>query len=237
MAWLAGTDASDWGTGQLVWIDGQREEVSLRFTRAEQRRSINWRELLGISRVVELWGPRLAGATVLIETDNTAAHGASEKGASSSEDMQELLRRMFEAAERHDIRLRFVHTPGALLDRPDQTSRGGPVEEPRVRLRGAVVKLLEGRFGAFTEVLGAERQLMRKRAAEGAAPNLFVHTPRTPQWGLHCGGWENACASLMVDGRAEWWSCRTMRMQDGGRCCGTSTWWGGGLPGGRGTWR
>ena len=78
VAWLAGTDASDWGTGQLVWIDGQREEVSLRFTRAEQRRLINWRELLGISRVVELWGPRLAGATVLIETDNTAAHGASE---------------------------------------------------------------------------------------------------------------------------------------------------------------
>ena len=58
-AWLAGTDASDWGTGQLVWLDGQREEVALRFTAAEQRRSINWRELLGIYRVISMWGERL----------------------------------------------------------------------------------------------------------------------------------------------------------------------------------
>ena len=35
---LAGTDASDWGTGQVIWRDGGREEYQLEFTRAERRR-------------------------------------------------------------------------------------------------------------------------------------------------------------------------------------------------------
>ena len=39
------------------------------------------------------------------------------------------------ACEEFGIELRVCHTPGALLDRPDQTSRGDPVEEPRLRQR------------------------------------------------------------------------------------------------------
>ena len=176
---LAGTDASDWGTGQLVWLDGQREEVVLKFTRAEQRRSINWRELLGILRVTQSWGSRLAGRTVLIETDNMAAFGAASKGASSSEDMQELMRRMFEAAELWDINLRFVHTPGLLLDRPDQTSRGDPIEEPRVRLCANELAIVDARFGPFTEVLGAERKELRKPTTIGEGANVFMHPSYT----------------------------------------------------------
>lgn len=38
-------------------------------------------------------------STVLIETDNMAAKGAASKFASSSEDMQELVRRLLEYAE------------------------------------------------------------------------------------------------------------------------------------------
>eukprot|EP00966_Prymnesium_polylepis_P066376 1540854-Prymnesium_polylepis.2 len=72
---LSGTDASGWGTGQLAWIDGAREEIVLQFTRAEQRRPINWRELLGIVRVVETFGVRLEGRLLLIETDTMAAKG------------------------------------------------------------------------------------------------------------------------------------------------------------------
>ena len=34
---LTGTDASDWGTGQLAWLDGGREELQLPFTHAEKR--------------------------------------------------------------------------------------------------------------------------------------------------------------------------------------------------------
>ena len=59
----AGTDASDFGAGELIYLGGQREETRLKFTRAEQRRPINWRELLGIFRVVEVWGARLQPST------------------------------------------------------------------------------------------------------------------------------------------------------------------------------
>lgn len=57
--------------------------------------------------------------------------------------MQETLRRLLETAERWDIELRFVHTPGVLLHRPDQTSRGDPIEEPRVRLAAAEFAAIE----------------------------------------------------------------------------------------------
>ena len=117
--------------------------MQLEFTSAEQRRPINWRELLGILRVVEFFGERLRGRLVLIETDNMAAKCAASKLASSAPDMQELLRRLLEAAERWGIKLRFTHTPGVKLHRPDQTSRGDPVEEPRVRLIESEYRLLE----------------------------------------------------------------------------------------------
>ena len=71
---LAGTDASGWGTGQVLWLHGAREESVLRFTAAEKRRPINWRELLGIVRAAELGGERLRGLLLLVETDNMAAN-------------------------------------------------------------------------------------------------------------------------------------------------------------------
>ena len=64
---LTDTDASDWGTGQVLWLDGGREESVLRFTAAERRRPINWRELLGVLRVCEVGGERLRGKVVLLE--------------------------------------------------------------------------------------------------------------------------------------------------------------------------
>ena len=65
-------------------------------------------ELLGVLRVVETWGERLAGRVVLIEADNTAAVGAATKMASSAEDMQELVRRLLEACEEYGIELRLT---------------------------------------------------------------------------------------------------------------------------------
>ena len=70
---VTGTDASDWGCGALVWMDGQREENVFKFSAAEQRRPINWRELLGILRILERWGPRLRGRHLLIESDSFVA--------------------------------------------------------------------------------------------------------------------------------------------------------------------
>ena len=131
---LTGTDASNWGTGQVLWLDGGREESSLEFTHAERRRPINWRELLGIVRVCTVGGERLRGKTVLVETDNMAARGAASKFSSKAADMQELVRRLMRLGERHGFTLRVTHTPGSKLDRPDQTSRGDAVEESRLRL-------------------------------------------------------------------------------------------------------
>ena len=88
---IAGTDASGWGMGQLCWLDGQRSGCSLDSTAAERRRPINWRELLGILRVVELYGEQARGRIVLVKTDNMTARGTAEKLASESADMQELL--------------------------------------------------------------------------------------------------------------------------------------------------
>lgn len=156
---LSGTDASGWGTGQVIWLDGSREESFLRFTHAEKRRPINWRELLGIVRVAEMYGDRLRGKTLLVETDNMAANGATRKMASKAADMQEQIRRLYRLAETHGFTLRVTHTPGEKLDRPDQTSRGDSVEEPRVRLAPAVFQTAERRWGPFTGFLGAEREL------------------------------------------------------------------------------
>ena len=76
---VTGTDASDWGSGQAVYIDGGVEEARLEFTSAEKRRPINWRELSGIIRIFEWYGSRLAGQTILVETDNMSAKGAASK--------------------------------------------------------------------------------------------------------------------------------------------------------------
>lgn len=171
---ITGTDASGWGTGQVAWIDGGREEVVLKFTATEKRKPINWRELLGVLRVVEHFGHRLHGRTVLVETDNMAAKGAATKIASKAEDMQELLRRLLEACERWGITLRVTHTPGEKLFRPDQTSRGDPIEEPRMRLRRAGFNQIEREVGGFTEFVGAERAHVSVTPEVGVS-RLWVH--------------------------------------------------------------
>jgi hypothetical protein len=79
---------------QIIWPgDGGREEHVLIFSAAEKRRSINWRELLGIVRVCQLGGERLRGKTVLIESDNMAAVVATRKMSSKAADMQVIVTR------------------------------------------------------------------------------------------------------------------------------------------------
>ena len=175
----AGTDASDFGAGELIFLHGQREETRMKFTSAEKRRPINWRELLGILRVVEVWGERLRGERLLIETDNTVAWATGSKGHSKAPEMQELLRRLCEGCARNAIDLSLTHQPGLKLDRPDQISRGSPMEEPRVRLRAEAYAPLAERFGPFTEFLGAEREHRTARPLDGAVARLFVHPAYT----------------------------------------------------------
>ena len=184
----------------MVWIDGGREEVALMFSRSETSRSINWRELLGIVRIFEHFGHRLAGRVVLVETDNMAAEGAASKMSSSSEDMQELIRRLLEAAVRHGIVLRFTHTPGVKLIRPDQTSR----------LSSELFSLLSSRFGPFSEMMGAEREFER---ASGSAPRIWMHPTYSTvasalrMLGERMGRGDAASGVVVVpdDSSAAWW--------------------------------
>eukprot|EP00966_Prymnesium_polylepis_P092574 2143113-Prymnesium_polylepis.1 len=211
---LSGTDASGWGTGQVMWLDGTREEHVLRFTAAEKRRPINWRELLGILRLCELGGERLRGCTLLVETDNMAAKDASRKMASKAADMQELIRRMFRLAERHGFRLRVTHTPGEKLDRPDQTSRGDAVEEPRARLVEGLWRRVESRWGAFSGLIGAERDHGPGEGPKGAGTRLWAHpTVSTVGSALRrvgerladqAGHGITAVVTMPVDGGAQW---------------------------------
>ena len=154
---LAGTDASGWGTGQVIWRDGGREEYHLRFTAAEKRRPINWRELLGIVRAAQHGGELLRGKRLLVESDNMAAVASASGFKSKAADMQELVRRLLRLSQKHGSEVKVTHTPGAKLDRPDQTSRGDAVEEPRVRLTREQFKRIEGRFGPFGSFIGSER--------------------------------------------------------------------------------
>ena len=159
---LVGTDASDYAAGGLSYVDGQREEVKLVFTEAERRRPINWRELLGILRTIQVWGPRHIGHRVLVESDNMAAVATASQLKSKAEDMQELVRRILEEVKKNNLQLRVTHTPGKKLNRPDEISRpGDPPVEPRYRLSAPFFKVLEQRFGNFTSLLGAERRFPR----------------------------------------------------------------------------
>ena len=155
---MSGSDASGFGAGGLVWMDGARAETVLLFTSAETRRPINYRELLGALRVIQVFGPQLKGCTLLLELGNAASVGVAESRRSHAADMQELIRRVVELAALHSITLRSSHTPGADLHRPDGLSRGETVAEPMVRVRADTFGQLSSRFGPFTELLGAERR-------------------------------------------------------------------------------
>lgn len=210
---VCGTDASDWGTGQLMWEDGRRAETVLRFSLTERARSINWRELLGIVRVLEQFGPELEGRALLIEGDNTASLAAAENETSKAEDSQELVRRLVELAERYHLSVRFTHTPGVKLDRPDQTSRGDPIEEPRARVEPVAYSLLEKRFGPFTEWMGAERRFASTRASDGQA-RVWMHPAHATvgsalrRLGERLSDHNGQASGLVIvphDERARWW--------------------------------
>ena len=80
------------------------------------------------------------------------------------------------AAERFGFRIRVMHTPGEKLDRPDQTSRGDAVEEPRARLRASVFRDIEERWGPFSDFIGAEREIAQPvELGSTAGRRLWAH--------------------------------------------------------------
>ena len=212
---ITGTDASDWGCGELVWVDGAREECVLRFTRAERRRPINFRELRGCLRILEVYGERLSGRTILLECDNSTSVRVGLGLFSRAEDMQELVRRIVEIATRFGITVRLMHTPGAALTRPDATSRGAAVEEPRVRFSAEAFDVLQRRFGRFDSFLGAERHHPPSGSASDDGQRRWMH----PTFGTVASALRMLCSGMRPGGdashglvvvpwspAAQWWS-------------------------------
>ena len=74
--------------------------------------------------------------------------------------------------------LRMCDTPGVMRRRADQTSRGDPVEEPRMRLTAAAYGELAARWGPFTEWIGAERRHSQEQARD-SVDRLWVHPSHT----------------------------------------------------------
>ena len=191
VAAITGTDASGWGTGQLAWVDGQRLESQRGVHTCGEAPTDQLEGAAGHREDTRAVRELAEGRTVLIETDNMAAKGASAKRSSKAEDMQELVRRLVAACEVHHIRLRMTHTPGAKLDRPDQTSRGDPVEESRYRVNPTWFKRLEvllavshrswGRRGITRRAVCVERG-----GGAGAAGAAGVRARRGRGWST-CG--------------------------------------------------
>ena len=111
----------------------------------------------------------------MVETDNMAAQGSASKCASKAPDMQELLRRLLRECERWGIHLKVSHTPGEKLYRPDQTSRGDPVEEPRVRLAPDSFATIERRWGPFHGLVGPEREFAKRPSSSSSCRKLWFH--------------------------------------------------------------
>jgi hypothetical protein len=171
---VSGTDASDWGCGAVAWLSGAREEFQHRWGPWEKAQPINLRELIGATRILEAWGPRLAGKRLLLETDNMATMWCIRRRKARSALMAEQLRRMYAVAARYDIEINVIHTPGVQLLRPDGVSRGDDPLPPRQRLTQPVFQELSRRWGPFSEGLGAEME-HPAAGAQGEERRLWLH--------------------------------------------------------------
>ena len=152
---ITGTDASDLGCGAVAWLAGQREEVQHLFNAFEKQQPINFRELVGATRIIEHWGPRLAGRQVIVETDNMATMWCIKRRRARTEYMAEQLRRLYAVAARWNIDVRVMHTRGIDLIQPDAISRGHAPAPPRQRLKRRVFEELRALWGPFDEGIGA----------------------------------------------------------------------------------
>ena len=173
---VTGTDASDLGCGAVAWLAGSREETQHLFNSFEKAQPINFRELVGATRIIQMWGPRLQGRRLLLETDNMATMWCVRRRKARTALMAEQLRRLYAVAARWDIEVTIVHTPGVHLIRPDAISRGTAPAPPRQRLRKRVFDEVARAWGPFSDGMGAE---LEHASALGLAPppttNSWIH--------------------------------------------------------------
>ena len=175
---ISGTDASDWGKGQAIWLSGEREIFQHVFTEAEKRHPINFRELAGCVRILEQWGPRLRGRRLILETDNMAAMWAIRRGRARTGAMAEQLRRLFTMAAQWGVKIKIMHTRGVDLLLPDAVSRYRMPVPARQRLSWGEYNNVDSEYGPFEEGIGAEmehRLPARKISTAPAERTLWLH--------------------------------------------------------------
>ena len=173
---ITGTDASDLGCGAVAWLAGAREEFQQLWGPFEKSLPINMRELIGATRILEHWGPRLKGKKVILESDNMATVWCVRRRHARTDLMAEQLRRLYTVAARWDIEISIIHGPGVDLRRPDGVSRGDDPAQPRQRLTAAAFGPLEQRWGPFEEGLGAEMELpQRSGPLTGTERRIWLH--------------------------------------------------------------
>ena len=85
-----GTDASDWGCGGEIDIDGDTEEFRVEWTSYEaEKHEINWRELAGMLILFERMGERMRNKRVRLRVDNSSAMYAIRRGSSKKQGMHD----------------------------------------------------------------------------------------------------------------------------------------------------
>ena len=153
-----GTDASNKASGGGAWLSGEREDTRHRWSTWELAQPIHFRELAGAVDLIEHYGQRVAGRTIIIETDNMASMYCIRRRRARTEPMAEQLRRLYALAARWDINVRVIHTSGVDLVHPDGVSRDRAPKAPRQRFNAAEWNKLSRRWGPFHKGLGAEME-------------------------------------------------------------------------------
>jgi hypothetical protein len=154
-----GSDASDWGCGGEVDIDGDTEEHRVPFVEHEQQQDINWRELAGVVVLCERLGERLRNKRLHLRVDNAVTLFFIKRGTGKHKKMMELLRRLSRLQARYNFSLEPVHVPGAVHFRSDELSRkdaAAPPLAPRLRRRASHARIAASLWHGFDVVRGSE---------------------------------------------------------------------------------
>ena len=116
----AATDASKLGGGVVL----RNERHTRWWTRYEARYHINVLETLMILHLLEEFIQQLRGSRLLVWCDNSTAVRAINKGASRSNVVVGIMRRIRLLCLEHDVWLWVAHIPGVLNVEADGLSRG-----------------------------------------------------------------------------------------------------------------
>ena len=183
------TDASGRGWG-VCWGSELRHG---RWSPAQMRMSINWKELKTVQIACQWHGPYWAHKRVLLETDNTTAASYANRGYGSISQLSDIARKIKQLEARYNFELIVLHLPGALNVIADGLSRFRIATSTQEwQLDPAVFASLDQEFGPhwadlMSDPEGRTAQLPVYFSAASsvfAAPVLGQNSYVNPPWEL-----------------------------------------------------